>query len=215
MNTPQTTPAVCELELKNGRMCAVAAIGRCTVCERAYCSTHQAERYTYVLGVPHVVAHDSMCVTCAAEMDAKLAEPAMREGEALQYLSSGAARSALLAAKVPTVEIFQIKQELKRGFLHNRWVDVITPWQHGWVLGEFEWSGTRSKGFPDGDLQETFHTNHFAALLEAPSDPGTVIPVRPHAGGYAFDAWDRNLHPPSSLALAEAIKRLITGSGLS
>lgn len=207
MNNIQTTAAVCELELKSGHVCAVAAIGRCSVCERAYCSTHQAERYTHVPFVHYVVEHVSMCVTCAAAMDTKLSEPEKRKYEAKQYMTSGAARNALLVAKVPSIEIFSIKQKLKQGFFRSSWVDAVTPWQHGWILGKFTWSGTRA--VHGSSSLEAFSTNYFAALLDLSSDPGHVVPVQPHGRSYAFDASDGGLHPPPWLTLVEAVERLI------
>src|SRR5436309_10349371 len=54
----------CDIELKNGDLCGIPAIGRCATCGRAFCSTHQAGSYNSLYGswVPYV----DLCTPCFA-----------------------------------------------------------------------------------------------------------------------------------------------------
>lgn len=137
MSETQTTAAVCELELKNGTICAVPAIGRCATCGRAFCLTHQARN-------PRT--NDGYVNECAPCLTQRLADARERKqqaeadiNEARNYFTSGAARADLLASRVQLVNIYRIEQKQMQGIFRKRSTQVRTS-ERGWLLGEFAWT---------------------------------------------------------------------------
>lgn len=140
-NMTKATGAGCEIELNNGYTCGIQAIGRCAICGRAFCFTHQG----YTSNSPSQrVPYIDMCAPCA---NAKLVEEAKRREEAQaphHYFESGAARTDLLSSGVPPVNIYRVQQNMwepKKGFFgrSGRYVDKVVWSGRGWILGEFEW----------------------------------------------------------------------------
>ncbi len=186
--------AVCEVELKNGDVCSIPPIGRCTTCGLAFCLTHQGRVRDSFHGW---ISYVDRCALCSALQQAKEEE---REKEArvpYEYFMSGAARTDLLARGVPSVEIYHIgkKWNKKWGLLGRRYeeVDVVFPFARGWILGEFMWNYyKKTPGISEADkVNEKWLT----ALLDLSSDDpqfvnsysgtkSTLGRVRPYSGGY-------------------------------
>jgi hypothetical protein len=189
MNSTQTTPAVCEID-----NCGIQAIGRCTTCKRAFCVSHQARErngwFTYA----------DMCSPCFAKTprEVERTQQAKREAEALEEYHTalrycnGPAQNALRVANVPTVEIYQIEEKFKQGFFRDRWIDVVTPRGHGWVLPIYDWKCV----LPDTSDSQV---------------PWLAV-VEPYAGGYAFRGKGLGSRQVSTeaewVAVAKAVKRL-------
>ena len=230
---PQSIPqaaAGCEIPLPDSRLCGIPPVGRCSTCGRAFCTTHQARDFTFI---PQQVYID-MCASCLATAQAKREEQRRQrlteENEARKYLQFGSARTALLAAREPTVEIILIplppdlsRKEIKRHGLFGRREEIIVPpapVKRGWLLGEHYWE---YMGYDD-NLSKKFTEKCMTALLDLP--PGgwkelgytsgnylaaydnTVIRVGTNPRGYIqLYGWDKE-SPLSWAPIAQAAKRL-------
>ena len=138
----------CNIILNNGYVCGLPPIGRCATCQRAFCMSHQAcDRNSYGQVISTYV---DMCATCLEVKNAKAAEREMEAKKAYAqsphgYFAWGAARTALLNSRVPSVAIYKVEQlrEWKKGiFGRGVWeeTEVATLIGHGWILGEFKWN---------------------------------------------------------------------------
>ncbi len=219
------TIAGCEIVLKSGHNCGVAAIGRCSTCGRAFCPTHQAwNQQTFYI---------DRCAPCLAEEQANAVEQQRKAqakvNEAWAYFRSGSARRDLLTSGVPPVDIYQIASRLEvKGSLRQRYERAekgVISTGHGWILGEFEWYS----------LQENFTGraipvlgNCLTALLDATPDAPwfrkhadyfnnncTLARVRPYRGGYAvFHLRENDRFRGNGwwIEAARAVKRLTGAS---
>lgn len=195
MNPTPVTPAVCGIE-----SCGIQAVGRCATCKRAFCLTHQGYYYNSLF---ERLSYVDMCVLCS---EAKRAEEAKREAEAhapWEYFKTGAARAALLAARVPTVEIYRVekrKETKKKGFFGGSYVEeveVVVPFARGWILGEFKWWYQTGTGMYGSITSAT--KNHLTALFDVDSNEPrlgshliyntTLARVQPFSGGYKYSDY--------------------------
>ncbi len=133
----QGTGAGCQIKLANGDDCGIQAIGRCATCGHAFCPTHQAwSGQTY---------YRDQCAPCFAQTPAEIerVKKAKLDAEfsaALEYLNSGAARTALLANRVQPADISWVKEQWKRSlFSRDRRYFGEVIHGRGWILGEFRW----------------------------------------------------------------------------
>lgn len=154
MSSAPTPAATCELLLPGGHPCGVQAIGRCVDCQRAFCATHRARSYD---NFGNLVSHD-LCAECYQKRLAAEAEQQDRAwaGSPERYFVTGDARTALLTAGVPTVEIYDVKKQYKSNmwplsmfFLRVREIEQITLVGRGWILGEFRWRYSQPGPYPD------------------------------------------------------------------
>lgn len=168
--------AVCETLLTTGQQCAVAAIGRCTTCGRAFCQTHQARGKVYGGTVPYV----DLCANCFAQTPGEVArrkeeEEYAKAAAVKNYIYSGAARTDLLKSGVQPDQFYRISSQWqgpKKGFFGTRigmgqYVDVRTPMVRGWILGQFKWRWT--------PIEESrrLERDYVTALLDVdPQKPG-------------------------------------------
>jgi hypothetical protein len=196
MDEKQTAAATCEIELKNGDLCRIPAVYRCTTCGRAYCRSHQAWwGQTFYI---------DQCAPCFAKTPTQVEyakQVKIREEieVAKKYFQSGDARTALLASGVKPVDLYWIYQEHKFGLfgLRDHFVDVTTPLGRGWILGTFRWEYE----VPVREFHQQIRENWLTALLEDPEphDPmiaqalsgrfgenNGLIPVESCSGGYKF-----------------------------
>lgn len=188
LNKTQTNAAGCEIELKNGHTCGIQAIGRCTTCGRAFCPTHQAHKW-YNGPFPYV----DMCARCLAVEEAEAVRRWKEAHAPYEYFKSGTARTALLTAGAPLVDIYEIDRKCKAGLFGGRYVDVATLIGRGWILGEFKWA-SRWK-FYESSNHGVFDENCLTALLDldiSDNDPRYwryrdhcgLVPVQPYSRGY-------------------------------
>jgi hypothetical protein len=171
MNQIQPPPAVCEIELSNGHICGVAAIGRCTTCGRAFCASHQgrSEQIYYVDQCAPCFAHSPMEVSRTQE------KKRMQEiQDAQDYFSSGVARTALLTAGVPLVDIYVRRSRWKTYRVlfgrTSRYVDEVTRVGRGWILGKFKWSYDQNRSGYGGEETKAGIEDWLTALLDLPED---------------------------------------------
>lgn len=204
MNVAQGA-AVCGIPVSPTETCGVQAIGRCATCKRAFCTSHMA----FHSNTGWLV---NMCAPCFAETSeqvalAKRVKEAEERDAAQRYFSSGAARAALLAAGVPTVELYKVEQHLRPGLFRNRKVEEVTPIGRGWVLGEFRWRfPTAGITYPDGVyVQGTTALRNCLTALQDTSEYGLVA-VYPYSGGYAYHMDTRGIL--DFIRLMQAVKRL-------
>ncbi len=107
VNVTKGVATLCEIKLKDGRHCGVAAIGRCGTCGHAYCRSHHVSgRYDFV----------NQCAPCAEAEDAERRWLFQKTLDAEKYILSGAARTALFASGVQSVNIHQLERILSVGF---------------------------------------------------------------------------------------------------
>lgn len=196
MNSMQTTATVCELELKNGSMCAVAAIGRCATCGRAFRLTHQARDPKTNYG------YFNKCTPCLIQILADARERKRKVeseiAEAREYFTSGLARIAFLSKGIQPVKISGHEQKLKEGIFGNRWVNVAFS-EHGWILGEFLWGWRRlvRSSFGWGSEDEYAHERRklLTVLLDIPVSKDTwseLAAVNKVRGGYEIFCYQTN-----------------------
>ena len=189
----QASPAVCEID-----GCSVLAVGRCATCKRAFCLTHQARgpNITFSQAVPYV----DMCAPCLAERQAKEAEQRRVAEAPRDYIRSGEARSDLLTAGVQTVEIYEVRKDLrqikKTGlFGRTSWedVEVATLFKHGWIIGEFKWYYYVPNRYKEIGYEEVSGECLTALLdlspgISMPSysyeEYAPLYPIEPYSGGY-------------------------------
>lgn len=181
LNTPPAVAAGCQIPLPDGNLCGIPPIGRCATCGRAFCTSHQGREhdswYTYA----------DMCVECFAKTPKERGRAKKEESiKAAQYLQ-GAAKTALLTARVPTVEISWHRQqwEPKRGPFSRggQYVDVEIPVGRGWILGTFTWTVRNSQGYAVTE-------DCLTALLNF--DPGSEKYRNSYPGGEEF--WHHCLY---------------------
>jgi hypothetical protein len=214
MNTPQTTPAVCEKKLNNGRICPIQAIGLCITCGEAFCLTHQARGYDQF---NDPFSYVDMCAPCFAM---KQANEAKRRAEAMapyDYFKSGAARTDLLKSGVPPVPIYdgvEMLWEPKKGLaLLADTIDYFTDKGHyiatgktkggryvsgpnrlfgrGWILGELRWEIFDNQGYRDS-VGVAIPKYSLTALMDMPeqsdyrlsSANSTLVRVQMDSEGY-------------------------------
>lgn len=235
MNTTNSSEVGCDIELKNGRICGIRAIGRCSTCERAFCMTHQGRSYD---GFHQLVPYVDLCAPCVAVQQAKEAK---REGEVRapsDYFKSGAARTDLLTSGIPPLSIYRVERrwEPQKWFLGGggRYIEEALPFGRGWILGEFEWYYNQNRS--GGGESDNVTKNWLTALLDIPLPPyqddlaymdipymynGPLIRVQPHPKGYEYLEYGRNAYLGTSGALPfarawseamQAVKRLTGGT---
>jgi serine/threonine protein kinase len=221
--------AVCQVD-----HCGVLAIGRCSFCKHSFCTSHQARDRD---GTCYV----DVCVPCYPKTEKGRAEQASREeAEAYLYFTSGTARTDLLAARVPPVEIYRVlvleqRVPTKKGILRQYHIDrvkKITFSGRGWILGEFRWAYTVGYGNPSNRVPEVAGIEKWLiALLDLSPDAivshyaswnSTLVQVRPCSGGYEHSnsgyEWPDPYNPScerfggSWRVAAQAVKRLIRTS---
>lgn len=210
MNTTNGPVVGCEIELKNGQLCGIPAIGRCATCGRAFCRSHQAwSGQTYYI---------DQCAPCLAKAQADEVERRQEAKDKLKeeraFLQSGAARAALRAAGVQPVKIYHT--EWKRRFfgLSNRSVEVIASVQHGWILGSLVWEVVAERA----DVPHTNLRRGLAALLD--EDTYKLICVEPYLDSYCYyvfyreEYWQIGHDSYMWIDAAQAVRRLIELSHL-
>lgn len=193
MNSTQTTAAVCEIQLNNGYNCGVQAIGRCAPCGRAFCLTHQAQDLSKVYtSVP------GMCASCWEAVQASIRKEQEEWRAAVEYFESGAARTALLASGVQSVEIFRREHKFQKGFLGlgGRYMNEVNSFGRGWLVGESPWH------------------HDLVAIQDNPA--GLLMVVGSYSEGYIFHnyielVWSPTPHKWTREA-AQAVKRLVGAS---
>lgn len=161
---------------------------------------------------------------CAPCLAAKRTEAARRWQEAqipYEYFKSGAARTALLTAGVPLVDLYEIRREWKTGIfgLGGRYVDVATLIGRGWILGKFKWASRW--GFYESSNHAVFGEDCLTALLNLPADDVWyrndsicgLVPVRPYSRGYealrgVFKGNQKTEDLEGWREIAQAVRRL-------
>jgi serine/threonine protein kinase len=143
LNKMQTTSAVCEIS-----NCGVQAVGRCSTCGSAFCGSHRYQAKDgwgmtsdEVFYLPQV-DYFNICALCFKVLRAKAVGLANEANAAEEYLRSGALRTDLINAGVPTAAIHWVekRQEIKKSFFSSRFVEVEEIVNcRGWILGEFSW----------------------------------------------------------------------------
>lgn len=210
----QVTPAVCQIPISTTDICGVQAIGWCVTCRRRFCLTHQGYYYNSFF---QRVSYVDMCVLCS---EAGRAADAEREATAwaespLRYFQEGLAKTALLTAGVPTVEVYRFERrwEPKKGIFtrggHD--VDVVTPIGRGWVLGEFKWQygdqgQYESKKVVSGWLTALVNEGIYSDSYLASRRP--FIRVRPRPPGYERLYTDQDEFIGDWEEARQAVKRL-------
>lgn len=196
MSETRAKAAVCELELKNGSMCAVPAIGRCATCERAFCLTHQARDPKTNGG------YVNECAPCLIQRLADARERKQKAeadiAEAREYFTSGLARIAFLSKGIQPVKIYGHEQKLRKSIFGDRCVDVAFS-EHGWILGEFLWGWRRlvrsSFGWGSEDVYEHEHRKLLTVLLDIPVSKDTwseLAAVNKVRGSYEIFCYQTN-----------------------
>ena len=193
LNKPQTAPAVCEMQLNDGRTCGMPPVGRCATCGHGFCASHQAWR--------DQAFYFDQCASCLAKTLAAERDEAERQAPE-EYFMSGAARTALRTSGVPSVEIYAITrrwQSRKGFFRRSGYVNVATSFGRGWILSEFKWHYTRH--WTNGASDEV-DENWLTALLDVSLEDfalgfsrfsnGPLVRVRPYAKGYEYVGYMRN-----------------------
>lgn len=149
-------PAVCEIGT-----CGVIAIGRCTRCKLVFCTSHRATM-PYGVGYTYV----DMCSNCLwkeqEEQRNQQNQKKLKSEKARKYIVSGAARSDLRKAKVPTVAINEVTSKYKTFFgFKGHFIYDTKPFSFGWVLESDPRRFFRS--FPND-------VNSFVVLLDVSPD---------------------------------------------
>ena len=201
--------ATCEIELKSGKICEIPAIGRCIFCERAFCTSHQA--YTW-----QSVGYVDVCAPCFPKTSEGIGKQAEQERfEAEEYFRSGAARTALLTSRVPSVDIFAIGRKWKTGLFGGRYVDVTTLIGRGWILGEFRWEYDRNMvGDRDMVTENCLTALRDVSLDELDREEGYYsrgfTRVRPCSGGYErLKTRNDSFGMYNWIEAAQAVRRLV------
>lgn len=215
---PKAPAAVCELEV-GGWGCGIQAVGRCAICGRAFCATHQGRQggwgdgTFYDRGRPYI-----MCAACYVRKKADEAERQRKFdtelNEASAFFKSGSARIALLTAGVRPVKIYQIHRQWKTGLfgLGSRYVDAVTS-LHGWILGDLSGQYTSPS---DSSFPNVHHDCGLTALLDM--DKGILTRVEPYLDSYKQVEYlrDHNWEIPDNsfyiLVAEEAVKGLVESS---
>ncbi len=172
----------CGIELKSGDLCGVPAIGRCSTCERAFCASHQA--------LTREIRYVDLCAPCLAKQQAEQEKRGMAPADSPRRYFPQAAKTDLLTAGVPTVEIYEVRSEWKPGrFRGGRSVDMVTTLGSGWILGTFEWTYYKPSRYD----QELVTGDWLTALLcegpdwlRNPNSHYAFIRVTPHPPGYRY-----------------------------
>ena len=121
--------ATCELEDGFGKICEVAAIGRCHACGRAFCGSHRS----FLHGGPS----SDRCDPCPVRTEHEERQHAFAQDTA--YMAN-TALAELRAAAVPTVRIYARRTETqKQPFGRSRSVEHTDLWAAGWLVGSHEW----------------------------------------------------------------------------
>ena len=220
MNDMTMMSVQCNIILNNGYMCGLPPIGRCATCQRAFCLTHQAREQNYFGTVPYV----DMCAPCFAVKKAEEDKRWEAENAPYLYFDKGAARTALLNSRVPSVAIYRVirQREWKRKGILRRYsseqVEVSTPVGRGWIIGECNWEYNDGGPYEGRNIVGIWQT----ALLDiSPDDPGWhnspyygssgLVRVQPYSAGYEIlggnivaNFWTQ----AGWIEAAQAIKRL-------
>ncbi len=212
MNTTNGPGVGCEIELKNGQLCGIPAIGRCATCGRAFCRSHQAwSGQTYYI---------DQCAPCLAKAQAdkekRIRETEAKwqaeEAEAREYFHSGSARTALLSSGAQPVNIYQTQRKFKKGFFsrNNQWVEVVTSVRRGWILSAI----TVGYAAPFGEASsKTDYSDQLTALLDLDHRQVVLTPVEPFSESYKEVDIDNlpNWEIASSgwIEAAKAVRQLI------
>lgn len=213
--------AVCGIPISPTETCGVQAIGRCVYCNRAFCRSHQARTQ---FGINAGAEYVDVCAPCWP----KTAEGQRRQKEqemwaAKEYFESDAARTALLSSEVPPVEIYQVEKgrgEYKKGlFGRGEWValpDAVTLIGHGWILGEFMWSGNDGGAYGGTNFNRKFLTalrdmagQDSSAVYGERVGKAGFVRVRPYPGGYEVLKGIGEHLSVDWLEVMQAVKRLI------
>ena len=133
-------PAGCEIDRPTGESCHVMAVGRCTICGRAFCRSHQArsrERYSSKEYVDHCLSClNTLYTTVEAEKQA-LKEEILK---AKAYLFGNVARDDIRRSNLPFASFYRIRKVTKRSFWKGEYQEDERELLAGWVLGEFDWN---------------------------------------------------------------------------
>ena len=139
--------------------CGVVAIGRCVVCDNAYCMSHGDMDYPY--GVP--VPAQSRCAKCGGKARAERAAQETAIKEAQQQKLDNAKRRIKQAASALLERGYPAAQERKKPqhatFAH------LAP---AWPVGEFSWL----QDIPRSD------TNNYNSLLTGVTPDGDIVPLK-------------------------------------
>ncbi len=159
-----TQPAVCEID-----GCGVLAIGRCDVCKKAFCQSHQARSL--------ILPYASLCSLCLAQSEASKKQRKSAIQADKDYIAAKAS-DELRKSRVSTIDIYELKQEFRSGlFGRVQHIDKFNFVCEGWILGEFTWSidisHTEGQGPDTKDWRETNSSSRLTALLNS----GQVVPV--------------------------------------
>jgi hypothetical protein len=203
LNKMQTTAAVCEVD-----NCSILAVGRCTTCKRAFCSSHQA--------LTREIRYVDMCAPCFAKQQAEREARGQASADSPRRYFPQAAKTDLLTAGVPTVDIYEVRSEWKPGrFRGGRYVDVVTTLGSGWILGTFKWGYYKPSRYDRELVSGDWLT---ALLCEGPSwlrRPDSYyafIRVTPHPPGYQYVFSDGDGFSGDLEEARLAVKRLIRES---
>jgi len=116
----------CEIE-----NCGVIAVGRCFVCQRAFCTSHRAFRMGAIL--------TDMCSPCEAARVEAEREPHRRDWDALQFVKG--APALLRESGIAATTIYEARSKWEKSGLLRRYRQIteLTPWGSGWILGMAKW----------------------------------------------------------------------------
>ena len=210
-------PVSCEKRTVKGSACGVAATGRCTQCDDAFCASHQARGNL-------LTSYVDLCLVCQIERTSAAAEAdaARRRESGESYVFSSAPVTELLSANVPTVELVAHAGHTWRteGHAFRRrsvWVDHYEPCGTGWFIASFLWTYRGSDGPDWTGMAGTF-------LLSAPYDGIEVVfhrqidsdhgfrRVKEHGSGYVTSGSGELVRKAENLrSLAAAIQSRVAG----
>lgn len=166
----------CEV-LVCGRICGVAAIGRCSRDGRAFCMTHQGRGYNAYN--KYVEAAPDKCLPCfdkdvakhseelAAEKARARLEAQERERRFGETYLKEFARQELKAAGVPTVPlVWPHSEEIRKSFGRSGYKLCIHTAGTGWLVGEFRWHFSIPSSYGDAE----YHKDEPTMLVESWGD---------------------------------------------
>lgn len=225
----QAMGAVCEIKRDTGDNCGITAIGRCATCGLAFCLTHQGRVHDSFHGW---ISYVDRCAPCTAVQQAEEAKHKKDAYAPQEYFKSGTARKYLLAAGVPSTQIYQVwkQDETKWGILGRRYISVDKDRiiGRGWILGEFIWHYDRNRAWHTSYEDDNYVDENWLTVLMDLSDDdlssdasslynSTLVRVQPYADSYqvlhgSHDRFGGRYQSQGWIEAMQAVKRLIEKS---
>jgi hypothetical protein len=130
--------ADCEIYVKPDVVCGVRADGRCAICQKAFCKSHQA--LTWNGGV-----WTNKCSECRVQEFAR-EQQERDEKHKHDFSDWGEAIRLLASSNVPSADVHSLKTTYEKRLFGTRAVTQPVSVGRSWIIGEIPWSYGKDPG---------------------------------------------------------------------